>query len=70
MDWKLSALIDVENGEGSDDESMVVFETTAEIITYLGAELLAGDHVVIMSNGGFDGLHRRLLAALDQRSGN
>jgi UDP-N-acetylmuramate: L-alanyl-gamma-D-glutamyl-meso-diaminopimelate ligase len=26
----------------------------------------AGDHVVIMSNGGFDGIHRRLLGLLDQ----
>ena len=33
----------------------------------LAAELQAGDHVLIMSNGSFDGLHERLLAALRAR---
>jgi len=70
MDWNLSDLINAENGDtGISVEGMAVFETTVEIIEYLEAELLAGDHVVIMSNGGFDGLHGRLLTALDQRSG-
>jgi UDP-N-acetylmuramate: L-alanyl-gamma-D-glutamyl-meso-diaminopimelate ligase len=27
-------------------------------------ELRAGDHALLMSNGGFGGLHERLLAAL------
>ena len=27
-----------------------------------------GDSIVIMSNGGFDGLHGRLLAALEERA--
>jgi UDP-N-acetylmuramate: L-alanyl-gamma-D-glutamyl-meso-diaminopimelate ligase len=29
----------------------------------------AGDHVLIMSNGGFGGLHDKLLAALEAREG-
>ena len=29
--------------------------------------LVAGDHVLIMSNGGFDGVHGKLLAALERR---
>jgi len=32
----------------------------------LAAALTAGDHVIIMSNGGFGGLHRRLLDALSK----
>ena len=35
-----------------------------EIVDTLGAELVAGDRVVILSNGGFGGIHDRLLAAL------
>jgi UDP-N-acetylmuramate-alanine ligase len=31
------------------------------------AELRAGDHVVIMSNGSFQGLQRQLLAGLELR---
>ncbi|MBM5811895.1 MAG: UDP-N-acetylmuramate:L-alanyl-gamma-D-glutamyl-meso-diaminopimelate ligase [Gammaproteobacteria bacterium] len=35
-----------------------------ELVRALAAELTAGDDVLIMSNGGFGGLHGRLLAAL------
>ena len=31
-------------------------------------ELRAGDHALLMSNGGFGGLHERLLAALGARA--
>jgi UDP-N-acetylmuramate: L-alanyl-gamma-D-glutamyl-meso-diaminopimelate ligase len=37
------------------------------LVAGLAAELEAGDRVVIMSNGGFGGLHERLLAALRSR---
>ncbi|MEK6334511.1 MAG: UDP-N-acetylmuramate:L-alanyl-gamma-D-glutamyl-meso-diaminopimelate ligase [Acidobacteriota bacterium] len=37
-----------------------------EIVRKLGAELGSGDVVAIMSNGGFGGIHEKLLAALDQ----
>ena len=35
----------------------------------LASELQEGDHVLIMSNGSFEGLHERLLAALRERHG-
>ncbi|MFH4316944.1 hypothetical protein WAI88_21440, partial [Acinetobacter baumannii] len=35
-----------------------------EIIRHLLTELKEGDVVAIMSNGGFGGIHERLLAAL------
>ena len=38
-----------------------------EIVQSLAAEARAGDHVLIMSNGGFGGLHDKLLAALRAR---
>jgi UDP-N-acetylmuramate: L-alanyl-gamma-D-glutamyl-meso-diaminopimelate ligase len=39
-------------------------EDAKEIVATLGSELRAGDVVLVMSNGGFDGIHERLLAAL------
>jgi UDP-N-acetylmuramate: L-alanyl-gamma-D-glutamyl-meso-diaminopimelate ligase len=39
----------------------------AEIVALLVREAAAGDVVLIMSNGGFDGLHERLLGALRER---
>jgi len=42
------------------------FAGTDEILDRLVKEARPGDLVVILSNGGFDGLHRRLLAALEE----
>lgn len=41
----------------------------AAILTQLCDEARPGDRVVIMSNGGFGGIHERLLAALEERGG-
>ena len=40
------------------------FSSTDEIVTFLVSELRPGDHVVIMSNGGFDNIHNKLLERL------
>ena len=45
------------------------FGTTDEILQFLAAEAAAGDQVVIMSNGGFDNIHERLLELLNKTSG-
>jgi UDP-N-acetylmuramate: L-alanyl-gamma-D-glutamyl-meso-diaminopimelate ligase len=42
--------------------------TVDELVRGLAAEAEPGDHVLIMSNGGFGGLHEKLLAALRARS--
>jgi UDP-N-acetylmuramate: L-alanyl-gamma-D-glutamyl-meso-diaminopimelate ligase len=42
--------------------------TIDALLARLTAELHAGDHVLIMSNGGFGGLHKRLLESLKGRS--
>ena len=35
-----------------------------QLVQSLVAQAKAGDHIVIMSNGGFGGIHRKLLQAL------
>ena len=37
------------------------------LVSSLAASLRAGDHVLIMSNGGFGGVHQKLLTALEHR---
>jgi UDP-N-acetylmuramate: L-alanyl-gamma-D-glutamyl-meso-diaminopimelate ligase len=37
-----------------------------ELIAQVLAQAQAGDHVLCMSNGGFGGIHERLLAQLDR----
>jgi UDP-N-acetylmuramate: L-alanyl-gamma-D-glutamyl-meso-diaminopimelate ligase len=41
-----------------------IFSSTEEIINYLSAQAAEGDHILIMSNGGFEAIHQRLLDAL------
>jgi UDP-N-acetylmuramate: L-alanyl-gamma-D-glutamyl-meso-diaminopimelate ligase len=40
------------------------------LVTSLASSLKEGDHALIMSNGGFGGLHTRLLEALARRAGS
>ncbi len=47
----------------------IAFTRTEEILVYLQKELKQGDIVAILSNGGFDGIHERLLAMLKTREG-
>jgi UDP-N-acetylmuramate: L-alanyl-gamma-D-glutamyl-meso-diaminopimelate ligase len=35
------------------------------LVSRIVAEALPGDHVLVMSNGGFGGIHDKLLKALD-----
>ncbi|MBF0136390.1 MAG: UDP-N-acetylmuramate:L-alanyl-gamma-D-glutamyl-meso-diaminopimelate ligase [Magnetococcus sp. DMHC-1] len=42
----------------------VVVDDAGQAVKYLGERVGSGDHVVIMSNGGFDGIHKRLQETL------
>ena len=44
-----------------------IFSNTDEIIEYVQAQAKSGDHVLIMSNGGFEAIHQRLLDALEKQ---
>ena len=44
-----------------------VHRSVADIIHTLVADSAPGDRIVVMSNGGFQGIHQRLLAALEEQ---
>lgn len=44
------------------------FQNTDLILDYLASDLQSGDVVAILSNGGFDNIHMRLLSLLEQSS--
>src|SRR5690554_2294923 len=46
----------------------LAFGQVDEIVRHLTAHARAGDHIVLMSNGGFGGIHARLLQALSARA--
>lgn len=44
------------------------FDSTEGIVAHIATQALPGDHVVVMSNGGFDNIHNRLLERLKHRA--
>ena len=56
LGWDLSAKIN--------KDSMQVFSSTQAIINNVLASVKPGDYIVIMSNGGFENIHQRILDAL------
>ena len=42
------------------------FDQLDPLVAAIAAEARPGDHVLVMSNGGFGGIHEKLLAALDR----
>jgi UDP-N-acetylmuramate: L-alanyl-gamma-D-glutamyl-meso-diaminopimelate ligase len=64
LDWDLSDVVEACPVEAH------LCSDTAEMISRVLAVSQPGDHVVIMSNGGFDGIHQRLVAELEAREGS
>ncbi|MBI3576341.1 MAG: UDP-N-acetylmuramate:L-alanyl-gamma-D-glutamyl-meso-diaminopimelate ligase [Gammaproteobacteria bacterium] len=62
LGWDLGAVVQGLNGRGQ------VHDSVEGIVNTLAAEVRAGDHVLIMSNGGFENIHPRLLARLAEPS--
>ena len=61
LDWKLDGVATALGAKAR------LLGELPDLVESLTAELRAGDRVVVMSNGGFGGLHERLLAALRAR---
>jgi len=63
LSWSLAS---IEQQLGS---KATVKNTIDDIIATVVAEAQTGDEILIMSNGGFGGIHQRLLIALQQNNG-
>ena len=63
MDWSLEAVAAAGAAPAS------VCDDVERLVAAVVAEVTKGDQVVIMSNGGFAGIHRRLLGALRAAGG-
>ena len=58
IEWDMTAIVDSLNGKAQQ------FDTTAAIIDAVVHQVSEGSHVLVMSNGGFEEIHMRLLDAL------
>ena len=62
MQWSLESLAE------KSPVSTRIMQTTDSIVNYLSDISDAGDHILIMSNGGFEGIHTRIATALKKRN--
>ncbi len=62
LDWDLDGVAAALGGKAR------VLPDVPALVAALDADLAAGDRVLVMSNGGFGGLHLRLLDALRSRT--
>lgn len=62
LGWDLSPVV------SASKKTARVFDDVENIIEHVCASASTGDHVLIMSNGGFESIHSRLLAALEKNS--
>ena len=58
LDWNLADVVDNLQGKAR------LFDSIESIIETVCNSAKSGDQVLIMSNGGFNGLHKKLLNAL------
>ncbi|NOQ68604.1 MAG: UDP-N-acetylmuramate:L-alanyl-gamma-D-glutamyl-meso-diaminopimelate ligase [Gammaproteobacteria bacterium] len=58
LDWNLGDVV------AQSKTPATLFSSTDKIIGHLLSEAKSGDHILIMSNGGFEAIHQRLLEAL------
>jgi UDP-N-acetylmuramate: L-alanyl-gamma-D-glutamyl-meso-diaminopimelate ligase len=58
MDWSLQSVVAASDGRA------VVKHSIAAIVSHLSELAVSGDHIVMMSNGGFGGIHQQLMASL------
>lgn len=64
LEWGLKDVVDNAKANKPNIASQQVLSSTEAIIRYIINNAQAGDAIVIMSNGGFEGIHQRLLTAL------
>ena len=58
VDWDMQAVVDAVTGPAT------LMRSINDIVAYLAAKSEPGDHILVMSNGAFGGVHQKILDAL------
>ena len=67
IDWEIEAALKNQLAADKSSQVFTVLSSTQAIIDNVLQQVGAGDHIVVMSNGGFEGIHQRLLDALAEK---
>ncbi len=64
LEWGLKEVIEQAKATSDSIGNQQVLSSIDAIIEHISSHAKAGDAIVVMSNGGFEGIHQRLLTAL------
>lgn len=64
LEWGLKEVIDRANMANDGSDSQHVMRSIDDIIDHISTHAQSSDAIIIMSNGGFEGIHQKLLTAL------
>ena len=64
LEWGLADVIEQAKSAGEINDNQQVMSSIDAIVDHISSHATAGDAIVVMSNGSFDGIHQRLLTAL------
>ena len=67
LEWGLREVIETATTANPNIGNQQVLSSVEDIIAHISSHATAGDAIVIMSNGGFEGIHQRLLTALSNK---
>lgn len=65
LEWGLKTTIESTVAGTAHSDKQHILTSVEAIIDHISAHAMAGDAIIIMSNGGFEGIHERLLRALE-----
>ncbi len=66
LGWDLNEVLSPLNANGSDRAS--AFGDLSALVKAVASEAKHGDHILVMSNGGFGGVHQKILTAIQEKA--
>ncbi len=66
LGWDLNEVLSPLNA--SEKNRAMAFDDLATLVRAIASEAKPGDHILVMSNGGFGGIHQKILTAIQERA--
>jgi len=66
LGWDLNEVLAPLNHK--EKERACAFDDLSDLVNMVAKEAKPGDHILVMSNGGFGGVHQKILTAIQEKA--
>jgi UDP-N-acetylmuramate: L-alanyl-gamma-D-glutamyl-meso-diaminopimelate ligase len=66
LGWDLNKVLAPLNAKS--DDRAAAFDDLSALVKAVSDEARPGDHILVMSNGGFGGVHQKILTAIQEKA--